>query len=516
MVFNIPTSQQQVIDRASTDVQQALPNTNPFFRNSFLGAIVKSFSGRIYDFYLQLNILIRELFVDTATNSFLERWGVYKGITRNAATQAIGDITATGTLATNIPIDTQLSSAEGDLYITTATATITANTLSVSSLTRSGSTVTATTTSPHKLGSTQSVVMAGAVETGYNGTYSITVISETEFTYTISTTPTTPATGTITASINKANLNVRSVAFGSTQNLGNGSQLTFVTPISGVNDVAIVQFGEVAGGTDLESDEDLRFRIIDIYQNPISHFNRNDIIAKAKSVAGVTRVFVYSSGELFGSSIAIDSINRSGDIATVVTTNPHGLENAMNITIEGADQSDYNITARALVIDDTTFAYVVQNDPDTPATGTITVLPTVPLGQTIVYFTRDNDINVIPSTSEVAATETVLRTIQPANTANVDFIISAPNPVTVDFVFTALSPNTSTMQAAITANLAALFQEQTSVGVNLKQFAYNSAIFQTIDPETGDTISNFALSSPSGDVTIASGQLAVLGGITFP
>lgn len=516
MVFNIPSSQKEVIDRTATDVQQTLPETNPFFRNSFLGAIIYAFSGRIYDFYLQLNILIRELFVDTATNSFLERWGTYKGITRNAATRATGTITATGTVSTSIPLSTQLSDADGSIYETTASATITATSISVSSMTRSGSVVTVTTANDHQFGSSQEVTIAGANETDYNGTQTITVTAANEFTFNITTTPSSPATGTITASANLASLSVQSVDFGSSLNLDNGTQLTFGTPISGVDDTAIVQYGQVSGGTDLETDADLRTRIIDIYQNPISHFNRNDIISKAKEVAGVTRVFVYSSGEAYGDALSVSGITRSGNIATVTTASAHGLEDCMDVTIAGADQSDYNVTARILVLSTTTFCYLVENTPTTPATGTITASPTVALGQTFVYFMRDNDTSNIPSTSEVATVETKLRTIQPANTSNSDFIIKAPSPVSVDFTFTALSPNTSTMQDAITANLTELFKNSTSVGTDLKQFAYNSAIYQTIDSETGDVVTDFTLSAPSGDVAVATGEIAVLGTITYP
>jgi len=517
MAFNIPNSQQQVIDRASTDVQQALPTTNPFFRNSFLGAIIYAFSGRIYDFYLQLNILIQELFVDTATNSFLERWGTYKGITRNAATRSTGSITATGTLTTIIPISTQLSDADGDLFETTASATITATSVSISSMTRSGATVTVTTTNTHSFASSQDVTIAGANETDYNGDQAITVTGSDTFTFTISTTPTSPATGTVTASANQATLSVQSVEFGSAYNLDNGTQLTFGTPISGIDDTAIVQFSEVAGGTDLEDDVDLRARVIDIYQNPISHFNKNDIEAKAKSVAGITRVFIYASGESYGTTLSVSSITRDGDVATATTASAHNLEDCMNITIAGANETDYNKTARILVLSTTSFCYFVDNTPTSPATGTVTASPSVPLGQAIVYLMRDNDVDSpVPSTSEISTATTTLRTIQPANTANVDFIIKAPTPVTVDFTFTDLSPNTSTMQAAVTANLQALFKEGTSVGTDLKEFAYNSAIYQTIDNETADVITNFTLSAPSGDVTIGVGEIAVLGTITYP
>jgi len=517
MVFNIPTSQKQVIDRAATDVQLALPESNPFFKNSFLGAIIYSFAGRIFDFYLQLNILIRELFVDTATGEFLERWGIYKGITRNAATQSVGAITATGTVGGVIPITTQLVDALGNVFEVTATATITATSVSISSLTRSGTTVTATTTSNHQFASTQDVTISGAVETGYNGVQEITVTGLDTFTYQIATSPTTPATGTILAAADLASVSVQSVDFGEDQNLASGTQLTFGSPLASVDDTAIVQYGEVAGGTDLESDADLRTRIIDIYQNPISHFNVNDIVAKAKEVAGVTRVFVYASGDAYGDDLAVTSINRDGDVATVVTTTAHGLEDCMAVTITGAVETDYNVSdARILVIDTTTFCYVVQGTPTTPATGTILVSPTVALGQVVVYFTRDNDASIIPSPSEVTTLKTELLTIKPANTADVDFMVKAPTAVSVPFTFTALTPNTSTMQDAITANLEALFQESTSVGSDLRAFSYNSTIYQTIDPETGDTITDFTLSAPSGDVAIGVGELPTLGGITYP
>ena len=104
MAFNIPENQQEVIDRTRTDIQNELPESNPFLPNSFLGSIAKSFAGRNYDFYLQLEILIRELFVDTATGDFLERWGSYRDVTRNPATKSSGLITVTGTLGSNKPL----------------------------------------------------------------------------------------------------------------------------------------------------------------------------------------------------------------------------------------------------------------------------------------------------------------------------------------------------------------------------------------------------------------------------
>jgi len=72
------------------------------------------------------------------------------------------------------------------------------------------------------------------------------------------------------------------------------------------------------------------------------------------------------------------------------------------------------------------------------------------------------------------------------------------------------------MQTAITANLQQFFKESTTVGVDVDEDAYRSAIFNTVDTATGDTVSTFGLSAPSGDVTIASGEIGALGSIVYP
>jgi hypothetical protein len=70
---------------------------------------------------------------------------------------------------------------------------------SVSSLTRSGSTATATTSASHGYSTGDSVTVSGAAQPEYNGTVTITVTGATTFTYTVSGSPVSPATGTITA-----------------------------------------------------------------------------------------------------------------------------------------------------------------------------------------------------------------------------------------------------------------------------------------------------------------------------
>ena len=72
---------------------------------------------------------------------------------------------------------------------------------SVTSITRSSTTATVTTSIAHGYTTGDSVVIAGATETDYNGVYTITVTGTTTFTYTVANSPSTPATGTITVEL---------------------------------------------------------------------------------------------------------------------------------------------------------------------------------------------------------------------------------------------------------------------------------------------------------------------------
>lgn len=76
-----------------------------------------------------------------------------------------------------------------------ATGTITALTAYVTS---ASTTATAKTTAAHGLKSGQKIVIAGATQTEYNGTFAITRVNDKEFTYTFAGSGTSPATGTIT------------------------------------------------------------------------------------------------------------------------------------------------------------------------------------------------------------------------------------------------------------------------------------------------------------------------------
>ena len=514
MSINFPSTRKEVENRAKADVKSQLTTSNPWLKNSFLGALITGYAGRIYESYLQLKNALLEMFPDTASGAYLERWGSYVSINRSAATAASGDAVFTGTLGTLIPLNTTITSSDGVTYKTTSAATVTTNTTTVSSLSRSGTTATANTSAAHNLATGMTVTIAGADQTDYNGAYTITVVDADTFTYTVANSPSTPATGTITATVNSINTNVQSTTYGALTNQDSGAQLTLSTPIAGIDSTVYVPYGAIGNGTDRETDDAYRLRVLDRYQNPISLFNVSAIKSQVTQRAGVTRVWVYEAGTATD-PISVSSITRSGSLVTVTTASNHNLEDGQYATIAGADQTDYNIKAKVLLISDTVFAYVTTGTPATPATGTITASASIPNGQVKVYFTRDDDTNNIPTASEVNLADISVQAIRPAHVASGDVIVRAPTPISQAFTFTALSPNTAAMQTAIRANLDAFFRGQVDVGVAVLSYAYNSVIWQTVD-ETGALVVNFTLSAPTSTIAITEGQIATLGTITFP
>ena len=190
------------------------------------------------------------------------------------------------------------------------------NSATVSSITRSSGTATATTSSAHALTTGDKVYMAGADQTEYNGVVTVTVTGSTTFTYSVSGSPATPATGTLRCR--------RPLTKFVYDDAGNTKYFPATTDF-----------------------EDL----------PLS-----------KIGTGPERS-VYTS-------VTPTSITSSGGVATVTTNSAFVSSLTVGDTIEvsGASQSEYNGTFTvASKPTSTTFTYAISGSPASPATGTITV-----------------------------------------------------------------------------------------------------------------------------------------------
>jgi uncharacterized phage protein gp47/JayE len=84
---------------------------------------------------------------------------------------------------------------------------------------------------------------------------------------------------------------IQAVVAGVEGNLAAGETLTMISPISGVSSEAVASALE--GGVDAEDDESLRGRLLDRQKNPPKAGTKEDYVAWALEVAGVTRAWCY-------------------------------------------------------------------------------------------------------------------------------------------------------------------------------------------------------------------------------
>lgn len=124
----------------------------------------------------------------------------------------------------------------------------------------------------------------------------------------------------------EATLNLEAVEAGSGGNLAAGEVLSFVSAPEGVNTTATVDAGGLAGGSDIESDDQLRARLMQRIQNPPHGGNDGDYIFWAQSVTGVEQAWVFPlySGagtvRVYIAEADYDSANPNHASGALVTT----------------------------------------------------------------------------------------------------------------------------------------------------------------------------------------------------
>jgi uncharacterized phage protein gp47/JayE len=110
---------------------------------------------------------------------------------------------------------------------------------------------------------------------------------------------------------------------GSLGNAVEDTQLSFVSPISGVNIVGLTS--ELSGGTDTETDESLRSRVKERIQQQPQGGSKRDYIRWAREVPGVTRAWCYPLENGPGTVVVrfvmddtySDGIPQAGDVEDV-------------------------------------------------------------------------------------------------------------------------------------------------------------------------------------------------------
>lgn len=288
-----PPEIEEIIARIKTYIKEVLGDLNPTEQNSFIYSLIVAMANLSNDNNLQLKLdIIPNSFALTCkTEEALEPFATVRSINKNLATISTGKAVISGLTGTIIPINTKFI-ANNIIYNTQSTIEIDTNTIDIYEITANGKTVTVKTRSNHDLASNIVVTISGCSTSTFNGQFPILVTGLDTFTYNIEqVTTATENIGNVTSTTGI--LNFKSQTAGADTNLDNGDSLAISNSIAGADNNAFVMFSGISGGTDDESFLSWKERVVYRYQNPITYFNKANIITTAKKVEGVTRVWVY-------------------------------------------------------------------------------------------------------------------------------------------------------------------------------------------------------------------------------
>jgi uncharacterized phage protein gp47/JayE len=123
MPFTRPTLA-ELASRILGDFQTRITGATTFLRRSVVYILSRVLAGAFHLTYGFLDFQSKQLFALTADTDYLDQHGSELGIPRTASTKATGSGTATGTAATALPINSELQSSTGVVYLTDAAYTI--------------------------------------------------------------------------------------------------------------------------------------------------------------------------------------------------------------------------------------------------------------------------------------------------------------------------------------------------------------------------------------------------------
>jgi len=265
---------------------KVLPGIDPTIKSSLAGASTISAAAVAVSNQEGIKDAVRQSFWQTQDGDFLALTGALNDTNRFNPQPSQGQAAATGILGTSILSDYPIT-FNGNTYLTTQDSAIQEYSGGIT-LSFSAGIVTGVTNIVHTLSTGLFVVISGATQTDYNGTFEIVVLSDMEFTYELVAGALTTDAGIYTTEY--ALLNLESVGTGSVQNVTSGGILTIdLTDVD--SDVFVGTFG-LDGGADEESEEDYRERVGESYSLTPGIATPPSLVASAKSIAGNTRVFV--------------------------------------------------------------------------------------------------------------------------------------------------------------------------------------------------------------------------------
>lgn len=163
------------------------------------------------------------------------------------------------------------------------------------------------------------------------------------------------AAGTITTAVTAA-------VAGAAGNTDVNTQLTLSAPLLGVNGIATVAAGGLSQGTETESDDSLRARLLARIQQPPQGGAKTDYVLWALQVAGVTRAWCYPQ-ELGVGAVTLRFV-RDDDVGSIIPD--AGEVAAVQAYIDALRPVTANLTVVAPIADALAFTFSML-DPNTQA-----------------------------------------------------------------------------------------------------------------------------------------------------
>lgn len=297
MPLSIP-SRKGISDALRSSLRNTLPELDPSTeRRSFIGALVKALASSVYDWYVAFKRYAdREPFPQTASRSFLTKgwWVELTKLQKNPAAPAHGKVAIEGSQGVVIAAGTELTNGQVS-YEVQASAIVTAIQLTANTLTvdaEAGVCIFESVADQHFLATGMTVLISGATPSTYNGSVVITVTAENEFTYEPDTLPGVAATGAPKATATAAIVEIEATTSGQATNVDAATVMSITSAPIGADSFARVSFGGIAGGSDAETDDEYRARILEALGTDYGMFTEDEIKIVAKTVPGVTRVMV--------------------------------------------------------------------------------------------------------------------------------------------------------------------------------------------------------------------------------
>lgn len=263
------------------------------------------------------------------------------------------------------------------------TNSITASNTYAITLTHSGTVATAVQDG-HLLSTGDTVIISGATETEYNGTFTITVVDDNSYTYTMSSSPSQDATGSPVANTKMALVSQTShrltdddtvIISGANESEYNGTfTITTITDNFYFYEMSSVPSGDATGTLEANTK-------VAIVSHTGHGFSTGDEVkisgATEAGYNGTFTITVLGNNTYFYNMDSVPSQDATGTPKAstervTVTHTGHRLPTGTEVVITGASPSEYNGTFEITVIDVNSYYYNIPSIPTSNASGTIT------------------------------------------------------------------------------------------------------------------------------------------------